>query len=60
MAFQKDWAAVRATAALKAFTKVKSMITEENLVYDDRTSISYDSDESNASYMQKKPKKEFG
>ena len=35
------------------------MITEEKLVYDDRTSISDDddSDESAASHMQKKPKK---
>ena len=36
---------------------MKSMIYEENLVYDDRTSLSYDLDESAASYMQKKPKK---
>ena len=36
---------------------MKSMINEEKLVYDDRTSLSYDSDESAASHMQKKPKK---
>ena len=33
------------------------MISDKNPVYDDRTSLSYDSDESVASYMQKKPKK---
>ena len=51
MAFQEDWATTRAVAALKAFITVKSMLTEEKLVYDD------DSDESAASYMKKKPKK---
>ena len=59
MAFHEDWATTRAVAALKAFITVKSMITEEKLVYDDRTSLSdyYDSDESDASQMKKKPKK---
>ena len=56
MAFHEDLATSRAVAALKAFNTVKSMLTEEKLVYDDRTSLSYDSDESVASYMQKKPK----
>ena len=51
MAFHEDWATTRAVAALKAFITVKSMITEEKLVYDD------DSDESAASHIQKKPKK---
>ena len=61
MAFHEDWATTRAVAALKAFTTVKSMITGENLVYDDRTSLSYDSDESAASHMHKKlEKNEFG
>ncbi len=57
MAFQEDWATTRAVAAQKAFITVKSMITEEKLVYDDGTSLYYDSDESVASYMKKKPKK---
>ena len=39
MAFHEDWATTRAVAALKAFNTVKSMITEEKLVYDDRTSL---------------------
>ena len=30
MAFQEDWATTRAVAALKAFTTVKSMITEKS------------------------------
>ena len=51
MSFQEDWATTRAVAALKAFITVKSMITEEKLVYDD------DSDESVASYMKKKHRK---
>ena len=33
MAFHEDWATIRAIAAPKAFTAVKSMITEEKLVY---------------------------
>ena len=51
MAFHEDWATIRAVAALKVFNTVKSMITEEKLVYDDRTSLSdYDnSEESGAS-----------
>ena len=60
MAFHQDWATARAVAALKAFNTVKSMLTEEKLVYDDRTSLSdyYDSDESDASQMKKKPRKQ--
>ena len=70
MAFQEDWATTRAVAALKAFNTVKSMLTEEKLVYDDRTFLSDydnsdesgasnddDSDESEASRKWKKPKK---
>ena len=59
MAFHEDWAATRAVAALKAFTTVKSMISNEKLVYDDRTSLSDDddSDECSASNVHRKPKK---
>ena len=59
MAFHKDWATTRAFADLKAFTIVKSMISDKKLVYYDRTSIDDDddSDESVASYMQKSPRK---
>ena len=70
MAFHEDWATTRAAAALKAFNTVKSMLTEEKLVYDDRTSLSdydnsdesgasndNDSDENEASRKWKKPKK---
>ena len=70
MAFHEDWATTRAVAALKAFNTVKSMLTEEKLVYDERTSLSDyyesdesgasnddDSDESEASCKWKKPKK---
>ena len=59
MAFHEDWATVRAVAALKAFTTVKRFISDKKLIYNDRTSISDDddSDESGASYMQKKLKK---
>ena len=57
MIFHEDWATVRASAALKAFTAVKNMITEKKIVYSTRTSYSDDSDESVASYIQKKPKK---
>ena len=54
----EDWATVRAAAALKAFMAVKDMIAHGNLVYDNRASLSDDdSDDSVASYMQKKPKK---
>ncbi len=35
MAFHEDWATTRAVAAQKAFITVKSMITEEKLVFDD-------------------------
>ena len=58
--FYKNWASVRASAALKAFTAVKTMITEKKLVYSNRTSYSDDdeSDGSVASYVQKKPKKQ--
>ena len=58
MIFREDWATVRASAALKAFMAVKNMITEKKIVYSNRTSYSDDdSDESVASYIQKKPKK---
>lgn len=59
LTYYEDWAQVRATAALKAFTTVKKMITEKKIVYDKRTSLSDDesSDGSYASYVQKKPKK---
>jgi hypothetical protein len=56
IAFHEDWAKTRSVAALKAFTTVKSMISDEKLVYD-RSSLYYDSDERNAGYMQKTPKK---
>jgi len=54
----ENWAQVRVTAALKAFTTVRNMITEKNIVYDNRTSLSDDesSDGSYASYVQKKTK----
>jgi hypothetical protein len=57
----EDWAAVRAAAALKAFTAVQDMISHGDLVYDNRASLSDDDDDSDnsvASYMQKKPKKQ--
>ena len=59
MAFHEDWGTTRAVAAFKAFTTVKNMISDEKLVYDDRTSLfdDDDSDTSVASYMQKKTKK---
>jgi hypothetical protein len=58
MIFREDWATVRASAALKAFMAVKNMITEKKIVYSNRTSYSDDdSDESVASYIQKKAKK---
>ena len=59
LTYYEDWAQVRATAALKAFTTVKKRITEKKIVYDKRTSLSDDesSDGSYASYVQKKPKK---
>ena len=52
-------AKVRATAALKAFTTVKKMIVEKNIVYYNRMSLSDDesSDGSYASYIQKKQRK---
>ena len=58
--FYENWASVRASAALKAFTAVKTMTTEKKLVYSNRTSYSDDdeSDGSVASYVQKKPKKQ--
>ena len=34
IAFHEDWATTRAVAALKAFTTVKSMISDTKLVYD--------------------------
>ena len=59
LTYYENWAQVRATAALKAFTTVKKMITEKKIVYDNRTSLSDDesSDGSYASYVQRKPKK---
>ena len=59
LTFYENWAQVRATAALKAFTTVRNMITEKKIVYDNRTSLSDDesSDGSYASYVKKKPKK---
>ena len=57
--YHEDWAAVRVSAVLKAFTAVKNMITEKKIVYSTRTSYSDDddSDGSVASYIQKKPNK---
>ena len=64
MAFHEDWATTRAVATLKAFTTVKSMISDKKLVYDDITSISddNDSDASVASYIyaENAQEKEFG
>jgi hypothetical protein len=59
LTYYENWAQVRATASLKAFTTVKKMITEKKIVYDNRMSLSDDesSDGSYASYIQKKPKK---
>jgi hypothetical protein len=48
---------VRASAALKAFMAVKNMITEKKIVYSTSYSDDDSSDESVASYVQKKPKK---
>jgi hypothetical protein len=42
LTYYENWAQVRATAALKAFTIVKKMITEKNIFYDNRTSFSAD------------------
>ena len=63
MTYNENWAHVRATAALKAFTTVKKMITEKKIVYDNRMSLSDDessdgsSDGSPAGCVQWKPKK---
>ena len=63
LAFYENWAQVRATAALKAFTTVKKMVTEKKIVYDNRTSLSDDessdgsSDGSPAGCVQWRPKK---
>jgi len=59
MTFDENWAQVRATAALKAFTTVRNMISEKKIVYDDRTSFSDDesSDGSPTGCVQRKPKK---
>jgi hypothetical protein len=56
LTFYENWAQVRATAALKAFITVKTMITEKKIEYANRTSLSDDqsSDGSYASYVQKK------
>jgi hypothetical protein len=53
LTFNENWAQVRATAALKAFTTVRNMTTERKIVYDNRTSLSGDesSDGSYASYV---------
>ncbi len=55
--FYENWATVRASAALKAFMAVKNMITEKKIVYSTSYSDDDYSDESVASYIQKKPKK---
>ena len=56
MTFYENWAQVRATATLKAFTFVRNLIVEKKNLYDNRTSLSDDksSDGSFASYVQKK------
>ncbi len=52
MVIHEDWATTRAVAALKAFTTVKSMITDEKLGY-----AQSDDDDSDASDADDKPKK---
>jgi hypothetical protein len=42
LTFYENWAQVRATAALKAFITVKTMITEKKIKYDNRASLSDD------------------
>ena len=42
LTFYENWAQVRATAALKAFTTVRNMIVEKKIEYDNRTSLSDD------------------
>ena len=54
MVFHEDWATTRAVAALKAFTTVKSMITDEKLGY--AQSDDDDSDASVANVNQKSPR----
>ena len=39
LTYNENRAQVRATAALKAFTTLKKMITEKKIVYDNRTSL---------------------
>ena len=58
LTFYENWAQVRATAALNAFTTDRNMINEKKIVYDNKTSLSDDesSDGSYASHVQKKPK----
>ena len=57
--FFENWAQVRFTAALKAFTTVRNIIVEKKIEYDNRTSLSDDesSNGSYASYVQKKQRK---
>jgi hypothetical protein len=63
LTYYENWAQVRATAALKAFTTVKKMITEKKIVYDNRLSLSDDessdgsSDGSPVGCVQWRPKK---
>lgn len=63
MVFNEDWVKVRATAALRALTSVKDMISPKKLVYmtyDDDDDNDYDFDEICASTVQKKAKNELG
>ena len=59
LTFYENWAQVRATATLTAFTTVRNMITEKKIFFDNSTSLSDDesSDGSYASYVQKKQRK---
>ena len=63
LTFHDNWAQVRATVSLKAFTTVRNMITEKKIVYGNRMSFSDDEslNGSYASYLQKKIKEsEYG
>jgi hypothetical protein len=42
LTFYENWAQIRATAALKAFTTVRNMITEKKILYDNMISLSDD------------------
>ena len=63
LTYFENWTQVRATAAFKAFTTVKKMITEKKIVYDNRSSLSDDessagsSESSPAGCVQWRPKK---